>query len=89
MREQLAALRLGERGHALDDGGGGAEDEALDLVLVHRAGLHLELGSFQQLAHAGGDDTVKLAGVGDHGARRRRGRERATVAVAIDSRLAG
>jgi hypothetical protein len=30
---------------------------------------------------------VKLAGVGGHGTQR--GRERATVAVAIDSRLAG
>ena len=65
MREQLAALRLGQRRHAVDDGRGGAEDEALELGLVHRAGLRLEPGGLQQLAHAGGDDAVKLAGVGD------------------------
>jgi hypothetical protein len=59
----------------------------LHLRRVHRAGLRLEPGSLQQLAHAGGDDAVKLAGVGGHGTQR--GRERATVAVAIDSRLAG
>jgi hypothetical protein len=33
---------------------------------VHPAGLRLEPGGLQQLAHAGGDDAVKLAGVGGH-----------------------
>jgi hypothetical protein len=37
---------------------------ALHLSRVHRADLHLEPGGLQQLAHAGGDDAVKLAGVG-------------------------
>ena len=50
----------------VDDGRGSAEDEALELVLVHRAGLRLEPGSLQQLAHAGSDDAMKLAGVRDH-----------------------
>ena len=48
MREQLAALRLGQRRHALDDGRGSAEDEALELSLVHRAGLHLEPGGLER-----------------------------------------
>ena len=66
IREELSALRLGQRRYAVDDRRGGAEDEALELGLVHHAGLRLEPGGLQQLAHAGGDDAVKLAGVGDH-----------------------
>ena len=54
-------------------------------------GPRLEPGGLQQLAHAGGDDAVKLAGVGDHVILRRLDRRagragpdgRATVAVAI------
>ena len=88
MREQLAALRLGQRRHALNDGRGSTEDEALELGFVHRADLHLEPRGLEQFAHAGGDDAVKLAGVGDHVARRRRGRERGTVVMAIDAFLA-
>jgi hypothetical protein len=48
-----------------------------------------EPGGLEQLAHAGGDDAVKLAGVGGHVTLRRLGQERAgwvgraTVAVAI------
>jgi hypothetical protein len=49
----------------MDDGRGGAEDEALEAGLVHRAGLGLQPGGLKQLAHAGGDDAVKLAGVRD------------------------
>jgi hypothetical protein len=48
IREQLAPLRLGQRGHALDDGGGGAENEALHPGRVHRAGLRLEPGGFPE-----------------------------------------
>ena len=47
------------------------------------AGPRLEPNGLQQLAHAGGDDAVKLAGVGGHVTQRSLGRERATVAVAI------
>ena len=36
-------LRLGQRRHAVDDGRGGAEDEALHLGRVHRAGLRLKV----------------------------------------------
>ena len=35
-------------------------------ILVHRSGLRLELGGLHQLAHAGGDDAVKFAGVEGH-----------------------
>ena len=37
--------------------------QALELGLVHRAGLRLEPGGLEQLAHTGGDDAVKLAGI--------------------------
>jgi hypothetical protein len=46
--------------------GAAARKMALQLGLVHRAGLRLEPGGLQQLTHAGGDDAVKLAGVGGH-----------------------
>jgi hypothetical protein len=65
-REQLSALRLTQRRHVVKDGRGGPENEALDLIRVHRTGLRLEPRGLQQLAHAGGDDAMKLAGVGDH-----------------------
>jgi hypothetical protein len=95
MREPLSALRLGQRCHAVEDGRGGAEDEALHLGCVHRARLRLEPRGLQKLAHASGDDAVKLAGVGDHFTLRRLGQRawragpvgRATVAVAIDALL--
>ena len=66
IRKQLAALHLGQRRHAVDDWGGSAKDEALHLGRVHRASQRLEPGRLQQLVHTGGDDAVKLAGVGCH-----------------------
>jgi hypothetical protein len=36
IREQLSALCVGQRRHAVDDGSGGAEDEALHLGRVHQ-----------------------------------------------------
>ncbi|HEU5191240.1 MAG TPA: hypothetical protein VFX14_16265, partial [Methylomirabilota bacterium] len=38
IREQFAALHLGQPRHAVNDGGCGAEYRALDLSRVHRAG---------------------------------------------------
>ena len=60
---------------------------------VHRGSLRLEPGALEQLAHAGGDHSVKLAGVRNHFALGRFGRRavrtqlvgRAAVAVAIDA----
>ena len=79
IREQFAALRLGQRGHAVDDGRGGAKDEALDLGHVHRTGLPLEPNGLKQLVHAGADDAVKLAGVGNHFTVRPVGRRASSV----------
>ena len=68
VREQLVALRVGQRRHAVDDGCGGAEDEALELVLVHRAGLRLEPGGLEQLAHARGGEARGRRGSGHRAA---------------------
>ena len=48
IREQFAALRLGQRRHTVDDGRGGAKDEALDLGRVQRAGMRLKASSLSQ-----------------------------------------
>jgi hypothetical protein len=49
-----------------NDGRRSAEDEALELGLVHRARLRLEPSGLEQLAHAGGDDRGEARGRRDH-----------------------